>query len=107
MMNNPGDIGNTAENLFDQEEVEDVLSGSFYTAPPSSAIRPRAEETAAVKAKPTHYKVICISMYTDALGRLDDMVKELKSRGYTKANRSALIRHALTCVDLDTVPRGL
>jgi hypothetical protein len=106
-MNNPGDIGNTAENLFEREEVEEVLSGSFYTAPPASAVVARNNETVQTKEKPTHYKVICISMYTDALARLDDMVKELKSRGYTKANRSALIRHALTCVDLDTVPRGL
>ena len=106
-MNNPGDIGNTAEDLFAQEQVQDVLSDSFYTASPESAVIPRSEEKIQAKEKPTHYKVICISMYTDALGKLDDMVKELKSRGYTKANRSALIRHALTCVDLDTVPRGL
>ena len=51
---------------------------------------------------------MCIrDRYTDALGRLDEMVKELKSRGYTKANRSALIRHALELVDLDDVPRGI
>ena len=46
-------------------------------------------------------------MVADALSRLDGMVRELKSRGYTKANRSALIRHALATVDLDSVPRGL
>jgi hypothetical protein len=57
--------------------------------------------------KPTHYKVICISMYTDDLKRLDEMVVALKARGLTKANRSALIRHALAQVDLDKVPRGL
>ena len=59
------------------------------------------------KGKPTHYKVICISIYIDALDRLDGMVSELKSRGHTKANRSALIRHALSVVDLDSVPRGM
>jgi metal-responsive CopG/Arc/MetJ family transcriptional regulator len=57
--------------------------------------------------KPTHYKVICISMYTKDLERLDELVEELKSRGLTKANRSALIRAALEQVDLDKVPRGL
>jgi len=107
--------GNTAHELFDREEVEGVLNGSFYTAP-TSETRPKSTENAdgsAVsvkgngKAKPTHYKVICISMYTDALGRLDEMVAELKRRGYTKANRSALIRHALNCVDLDEVPKGI
>jgi len=105
-------MGGTARELFEREEVEDVLSGSFYT--PASEVRPAnnspantAPEVVADKKKPTHYKVSCISMYTDALGRLDEMVAELKRRGFTKANRSALIRHALDCVDLDTVPRGI
>jgi hypothetical protein len=35
------------------------------------------------------------------------MVDVLKSRGLTKANRSALIRAALEQVDLEKVPRGL
>ena len=58
-------------------------------------------------AKPSHYKVICISMYTEDLKRLDAMVEALKARGLTKANRSALIRYALGEVDLDRVPKGL
>jgi hypothetical protein len=107
-MSTPDEIGNTARQLFDRDEVNGVLEGSFYTPSPASESRPTvAKEKKSSKDKPTHYKVICISMYTDALGRLDEMVRELKSRGYTKANRSALIRHALTCVDLDEVPRGL
>ncbi len=57
--------------------------------------------------KPTHYKVICISMYIDALVQLDEMVCWLKTRGHTKANRSALIRHALRTVDLDSFPRNV
>jgi hypothetical protein len=60
-----------------------------------------------VADKPTHYKVICISMYTVDLTRLDTMVDTLKSRGLTKANRSALIRYALGEVDLEAVPKGL
>jgi hypothetical protein len=71
---------------------EAVLSEHFYRAEPS---------------KPTHYKVICISMYTKDLERLDALVADLKSRGLTKANRSALIRAALEQVDLDRVPRGI
>jgi hypothetical protein len=46
-------------------------------------------------------------MYTDDLKRLDNMVESLKTRGLTKANRSALIRYALSEVDLDRVPKGL
>ncbi len=105
-MNTGDEMATGTREMFDRDDVEGVLSGSFYSASETEQTEaaPVVEKT---KGKPTHYKVICISMYTDALGRLDDMVKELKSRGYTKANRSALIRHALTTVDLDSVPRGL
>jgi len=57
--------------------------------------------------KPAHYKVICISMYTKDLKNLDDMVENLKAKGMTKANRSALIRYALGEVNLDEVPQGI
>ena len=43
----------------------------------------------------------------DYLKRLDDMVDTLKARGFTKANRSALIRYALSEVDLESVPKGI
>lgn len=90
--------------VLDHDEVEGVLSGAFYQ--PASA--PRSERRiAAEKAKPTHYKVICISMYTKDLERLDELVDDLKRRGNTKANRSALIRAALEQVDLDKVPRNI
>ncbi len=55
--------------------------------------------------KPTHYKVICISIYLRDLDELDRKVAELKELGFTRANRSALIRHALDKVDLDSFPR--
>ena len=105
-MNQGDEMSTGAREIFDRDEVEGVLSGSFYNNTSESESM-QATPAENVKKKPTHYKVICISMYTDALGKLDDMVRELKSRGYTKANRSALIRHALTTVDLDSVPRGL
>src|SRR5215472_3997875 len=89
--------------VLDPDEVQGVLSGAFY-APESRPSRARKAEPA---AKPLHYKVICISLYTKDLERLDALVDELKSRGITKANRSALIRVALEQLDLDKVPRGL
>lgn len=96
-----------AARVLDGDEVQGVLSGAFYQpvqveAPDPARAKPREE-----KAKPTHYKVICISMYTKDLDRLDERVEELKGRGITKANRSALIRVALEQLDLDKVPRGL
>jgi hypothetical protein len=98
-MKSDGDYAGSA--VFDRDEVEGVLSGAFYS--PLSEKRPRREAA----EKPLHYKVICISMYTDDLARLDEMVDALKARGLTKANRSALIRHALATVDLEKVPRGM
>jgi hypothetical protein len=89
-----------ARALLDRDEVEGVLSGAFYSPVPARAAKPAAE-------KPLHYKVICISMYTGDLERLDEMVDALKAKGITKANRSALIRHALAQVDLEKVPRGM
>jgi hypothetical protein len=83
-------------------EGDDAGSGTFF--------RPQNDGGDAAQkrdAKPSHYKVICISMYTNDLRRLDTMVEALKARGLTKANRSALIRYALAEVDLDRVPKGL
>ena len=88
--------------LLDKDEVEGVLSGAFYHPPPPAPERTRAKPL----TKPEHYKVICISMYKEDLAQLDRMVKELKSRGLTKANRSALIRFALEQADLSKVKKG-
>ncbi len=79
----------------------DSLSSGMYPGP--KAVNSERRKT----DKPTHYKVICISMYTKDLKRLDDMVDTLKAKGMTKANRSALIRYALSEVDLDQVPQGI
>jgi hypothetical protein len=103
-MSSGDDVGQSACEVFDRDEVEGVLSGSFYAPAPEQRSRPKR---LSASNRPLHYKVICISMYNDDLTRLDDKVQELKRRGYTKANRSALIRHALSVVDLDQVPKGL
>lgn len=86
------------------EPEENGHSGTFYASekPMEGESGKKSGDT-----KPSHYKVICISMYTDDLKRLDTMVESLKARGLTKANRSALIRYALAEVDLDRVPKGL
>ena len=101
-----GGAGLGTARVLDGDEVQGVLTGAFYQAPPESARMLKAEREGA-KAKPTHYKVICISMYTKDLDQLDELVEKLKTRGITKANRSALIRVALEQLDLDKVPRGM
>jgi hypothetical protein len=106
-MSDRNELRQAARKVLDVDEVEGVLSSSFYA--PSSEDRPvlYAAEPQPQGEKPTHYKVICISMYTEDLKRLDTMVDTLKARGLTKANRSALIRYALGAIDLDSVPKGL
>ncbi|HXN30635.1 MAG TPA: hypothetical protein VN894_02190 [Polyangiaceae bacterium] len=100
-----GETGLGAARVLDGDEVQGVLSGSFYAHQPSEIDRSRRPNRSA--PKPAHYKVICISLYTKDLEHLDALVDELKARGVTKANRSALIRVALDQLDLNKVPRGL
>lgn len=52
------------------------------------------------------FKVLCISMYNDDNDRLEKMVKKLRASGVHRANKSALIRHALNQVDLSTYPKA-
>jgi hypothetical protein len=93
-----------AARVLDADEVQGVLSGAFYAPEGTAGHGPRLRKAG---PKPAHYKVICISLYTKDLERLDALVDELKARGLTKASRSALIRFALDQVDLDKVPRGI
>jgi len=102
-MNRSDDLHEATARVLDRDEIDGVLGGSFYS--PQSGERASVPRTPG--ERPTHYKVICISMYTDDLERLDEMVQTLKTRGLTKANRSELIRYALGGVKLDDVPKGL
>ncbi len=90
-------------DLFDGEEVREVLSETFYQEP---AKRTRAPRRRPKQIKPDHYEVICISLYKEDLARLDEKVKQLKASGHRKMSRSALIRFALDTVDLDALPRS-
>jgi hypothetical protein len=101
------------EKLMGHDPLADadaILSEEYYGRPTPGA-EPTARKRAragtadpAAKLRPTHYKVICISMYTRDLEELDAKVAELKRRGWTKANKSQLIRLALSQIDLDKLP---
>ncbi|HSQ66915.1 MAG TPA: hypothetical protein VLM85_27035 [Polyangiaceae bacterium] len=88
-------------------DADSILSEEYYGKRAAGAAPAGAPKVAKAQQRPTHYKVICISMYTKDLEKLDQLVSDLKARGLTKANRSALIRAALDQVDLDRVPRGI
>ena len=86
------------EKLMAHDPLSDadaILSEEYYGR------RQKPAAAAQKPARPTHYKVICISMYTRDLEELDAKVAELKRRGWTKANKSQLIRLALSQIDLD------
>jgi hypothetical protein len=81
-------------------ETDTILQEDFYGRPAA-----RTAMTSQDKAqRPTHYKVICISLYNQDLAELETKVAELKRRGWTKANKSQLIRLALSQIDLDRLP---
>lgn len=83
-------------------DADSILSEEYYgkrapiVADPSKRLK--------AQQRPTHYKVICISMYTRDLEELDAKVAELKRRGWTKANKSQLIRLALSQIDVSKLP---
>ena len=96
------------EKLMAHDPLSDtdaILSEEYYGRPlrgvvdGEGAIAPR--RAARGQPRPTHYKVICISMYTRDIEELEAKVAELKRRGWTKANKSQLIRIALAQIDLD------
>jgi len=86
-------------------DADAILSEEYYgrrahSPEVAGGIGPR-RRAANGQAKPTHYKVICISMYTRDIEELEAKVAELKRRGWTKASKSQLIRLALSQIDLD------
>ena len=81
-------------------DADTILSEEYY----GKRAEPNAAAKRAKTQRPTHYKVICISMYTRDLEELDAKVAELKRRGWTKANKSQLIRLALSQIDVSKLP---
>jgi len=86
-----------AQNPLD--EADGILREQFYG-------RKVAAPARQPKAKPTHYKIVCISLYTEDIERLEGLVAELKRRGHSKANKSAVIRFALDSCDIAKMPKG-
>lgn len=86
-------------------EAEKILRDDFYGSPEAAREAPKpVRPPRKKKPKPTHYKVVCISLYTQDIEELEAKVAELKRRGHTKANKSQLIRFALRQLDLDALP---
>jgi hypothetical protein len=104
-----GDKGGPAlhHNPLADEQILEQFYRPTHAAISEDALAPTAAPSKSRKGpRPTHYKIVCISLYTDDIERLERMVDTLKRRGHTKANKSQLIRAALDQVDLDKVPRS-
>ena len=82
-------------------DADAILSEEYYGRRVHTGDDGALRRRAAGQLKPTHYKVICISMYTRDIEELEAKVAELKRRGWTKASKSQLIRLALSQIDLD------
>jgi hypothetical protein len=93
----------------DPLSVDDILATGFYRPERDSEDEAIHElpvgKLPEKKPRPTHYKVVCISLYNEDIERLEGLVKELKRRGYSKANKSLVIRAALEQLDVEKVPR--
>src|ERR1700689_4705142 len=85
-------------------DADTILSEEYYGRRVAPAEPAEKRGRLPKLPKPTHYKVICISMYMRDLEDLDAKVAELKRRGWTKANKSQLIRLALSQIDIDKLP---
>ncbi|HEY3357158.1 MAG TPA: hypothetical protein VGQ83_28165 [Polyangia bacterium] len=86
------------ERALEHDPLASILEEQFYRPQPRPA-RPKAP-------KPSHYKIVCISLYNEDIARLEELVAELRRRGFSKANKSQLIRFALDTVDLDKMPKA-
>lgn len=87
--------------LFDEESAIDEFftPRRAQTAEPIARAKPRRSQP-----RPSHYKVISISLYTEDIDRLQALVDALKARGHTRASKSQVIREALRQLDLDAIP---
>jgi hypothetical protein len=94
-----GDAASAGRAMAVDPLADDVILERFYRPTPAANDKPK-------KDKPTHYKIVCISLYNEDIEHLESLVKELKRRGHTKANKSQIIRAALDQVDLAKIPKG-
>ncbi len=71
--------------------------------------RPKGLKKEGKPEKPTHYKICCISLYTEDRERLGRLVRLLKDKGHSQATKSALIRFLLRKAEkegLDDFPQN-
>lgn len=73
--------------------------------PPSPSHPATGRRRRRAASRPTHYRVVSFSLYQEDIDRLEQLVRSLKARGHTKANKSQVVRFALATVDIDAMPK--
>ena len=89
-----------ANDPLSQEEI----LVDFYR-PQNAASQSKSRTRAKTVEKPSHYKIVCLSLYLEDIEKLNSLVAELKKRGHTKANKSQVVRAALEQLDIRRIPK--
>ena len=83
-------------SLFDNEAAVD----EFFSPPTRGRSLPKLKG----RERPTHYRGVSVTLYSADVERLEALLRVLKERGHTRANKSMIIREALRQIDLDLIP---
>ncbi len=92
------------------QESAELVETLYSRKSGSPAMVPRRFRRRSKKLKrrgrrPSHYKLVCISLYNHDIQKLEQHVQILKQRGHTKANKSQIIRFAIDKVAVEKMPR--
>ncbi|HLD73353.1 MAG TPA: hypothetical protein VJB34_00425 [Bdellovibrionota bacterium] len=94
------------ENNDDLSKVETLYTNAF-NSPDMNDIPEKTMRKLIRKHsnKPIHYRLVCISLYNKDIVRLEQLLRYSRRLGYSKANKSQIIRFALSKVNVAEMPQ--
>ncbi len=94
------------ENNDEFSKVE-TLYASAFNSPDMNDIPEKTMRKLIRKRshKPIHYRLGCISLYNKDIVRLEQLLRHSRRLGYSKANKSQIIRFALSRVNITEMPQ--
>ena len=94
------------ENSDEFSKVE-TLYASAFNSPDMNDIPEKTMRKLMRKRekKPIHYRLVCISLYNKDIVRLEQLLRYSRRLGYSKANKSQIIRFALSKVNVAEMPQ--
>ena len=95
-----------SENSDEFSKVE-TLYASAFNSPDMNDISEKTMRKLIRKRsnKPIHYRLVCISLYNKDIVRLEQLLRHSRRLGYSKANKSQIIRFALSKVNITEMPQ--